>query len=102
MKFVEAKPLRRADLDQENHLAEKVENETDRKTPLARHEEKLLCVARDGQAPSGGGPWGVLCLLRMESKSVGRNEPCPCGSGKKYKRCHGADAEPKVSETARP
>ena len=23
---------------------------------------------------------------------VGRNEPCPCGSGKKYKRCHGASA----------
>jgi preprotein translocase subunit SecA len=22
-------------------------------------------------------------------ESVGRNEPCPCGSGKKYKRCHG-------------
>ncbi|HJR87959.1 MAG TPA: SEC-C metal-binding domain-containing protein [Acidimicrobiia bacterium] len=21
---------------------------------------------------------------------VGRNDPCPCGSGKKYKRCHGA------------
>ena len=21
---------------------------------------------------------------------IGRNEPCPCGSGKKYKRCHGA------------
>jgi preprotein translocase subunit SecA len=21
---------------------------------------------------------------------VGRNEPCPCGSGKKFKRCHGA------------
>jgi len=21
---------------------------------------------------------------------VGRNEPCPCGSGKKYKKCHGA------------
>nr|WP_244558449.1 SEC-C metal-binding domain-containing protein [Tardiphaga sp. OK246] len=20
---------------------------------------------------------------------IGRNEPCPCGSGKKYKRCHG-------------
>ena len=25
-------------------------------------------------------------------KSVGRNDPCPCGSGKKYKRCHGRDA----------
>jgi preprotein translocase subunit SecA len=22
--------------------------------------------------------------------AVGRNEPCPCGSGKKYKFCHGA------------
>jgi hypothetical protein len=25
---------------------------------------------------------------------VGRNKPCPCGSGKKYKRCHGATARP--------
>jgi preprotein translocase subunit SecA len=25
-----------------------------------------------------------------ESKKVGRNEPCPCGSGKKFKHCHGA------------
>ena len=23
-------------------------------------------------------------------EKVGRNEPCPCGSGKKYKKCHGA------------
>jgi preprotein translocase subunit SecA len=26
------------------------------------------------------------------SDKVGRNDPCPCGSGKKYKRCHGAAA----------
>ncbi|NLY45297.1 MAG: preprotein translocase subunit SecA [Tissierella sp.] len=26
-----------------------------------------------------------------KEKKVGRNDPCPCGSGKKYKRCHGAD-----------
>lgn len=25
-----------------------------------------------------------------ESPKVGRNDPCPCGSGKKFKRCHGA------------
>lgn len=25
--------------------------------------------------------------LKLESKKVGRNEPCPCGSGKKYKKC---------------
>ncbi|EDM56138.1 preprotein translocase, SecA subunit [Vibrio parahaemolyticus AQ3810] len=27
-------------------------------------------------------------VVRDERK-VGRNEPCPCGSGKKYKQCHG-------------
>jgi preprotein translocase subunit SecA len=27
--------------------------------------------------------------VKRESRKVGRNEPCPCGSGKKYKRCHG-------------
>jgi preprotein translocase subunit SecA len=25
-------------------------------------------------------------------KAPGRNDPCPCGSGKKYKHCHGKDA----------
>ena len=24
-----------------------------------------------------------------ESQRIGRNDPCPCGSGKKYKHCHG-------------
>jgi preprotein translocase subunit SecA len=28
-----------------------------------------------------------------ENRKVGRNEPCPCGSGKKYKHCHGALAK---------
>ncbi|MEQ1796234.1 MAG: SEC-C metal-binding domain-containing protein [Nitrospira sp.] len=27
-------------------------------------------------------------MERVEDK-VGRNDPCPCGSGKKYKKCHG-------------
>ena len=30
--------------------------------------------------------------VRVEKK-VGRNDPCPCGSGKKYKNCHGKDLE---------
>jgi preprotein translocase subunit SecA len=29
---------------------------------------------------------------RVTGEKVGRNDPCPCGSGKKYKKCHGADA----------
>ena len=28
-------------------------------------------------------------LEKSLSKKVGRNDPCPCGSGKKYKHCHG-------------
>ena len=28
---------------------------------------------------------------KREGKKIGRNDPCPCGSGKKYKRCCGAN-----------
>ena len=48
----------------------------------------------EGEA-EGGEPGGdeesapqVQPFVRPERK-VGRNEPCPCGSGKKYKHCHG-------------
>ncbi|MGZ6213021.1 MAG: SEC-C metal-binding domain-containing protein, partial [Candidatus Binataceae bacterium] len=26
---------------------------------------------------------------KRDAEKVGRNDPCPCGSGKKYQRCHG-------------
>lgn len=32
---------------------------------------------------------------------VGRNEPCPCGSGKKYKQCHEAEGESFLARLAR-
>ncbi len=32
----------------------------------------------------------VAAILASSVPKVGRNEPCPCGSGKKYKHCHGA------------
>jgi preprotein translocase subunit SecA len=38
-------------------------------------------------APAGNEP--VAQFVR-DTRKVGRNEPCPCGSGKKYKHCHGA------------
>jgi hypothetical protein len=34
----------------------------------------------------------------MTDKIIGRNEPCPCGSGSKYKRCCGKDAAPKLGK----
>ena len=35
-------------------------------------------------------PTGPAPAKQAVSDKVGRNDPCPCGSGKKYKRCHGA------------
>jgi len=34
-------------------------------------------------------PTGKAGKLQASSPKVGRNDPCPCGSGKKYKKCHG-------------
>ncbi|MCH8967052.1 MAG: SEC-C domain-containing protein, partial [Planctomycetes bacterium] len=33
-----------------------------------------------------------VATIRREQPKVGRNAPCPCGSGKKYKQCHGKGA----------
>jgi len=40
----------------------------------------------------GSGPAGRPLDPVRVGKKVGRNDPCPCGSGKKYKKCHGAAA----------
>ncbi|WP_366972914.1 SEC-C metal-binding domain-containing protein [Thermoflexus sp.] len=34
------------------------------------------------------------------SRAIGRNDPCPCGSGKKYKHCHGRPGAPPLPGTA--
>jgi preprotein translocase subunit SecA len=39
-----------------------------------------------------GGDDAPVQTVRRDEPKVGRNEPCPCGSGKKYKKCHGAAA----------
>ena len=49
-----------------------------------------LAVAPDEDAP-GAEPTPAVAAepFVRETPKVGRNEPCPCGSGKKYKHCHG-------------
>src|SRR3989441_1568407 len=42
-----------------------------------------------GAAAAGEEAGKVKTVVRSQPK-VGRNDPCPCGSGKKYKKCHGA------------
>jgi preprotein translocase subunit SecA len=41
-------------------------------------------------APSDGSGSFAQAPAVNEHKDIGRNDPCWCGSGKKYKRCHGA------------
>ena len=44
---------------------------------------------RPNAAPVGPRPQGPTGPIRNEGPKIGRNDPCPCGSGKKYKNCHG-------------
>ena len=48
--------------------------------------------AAPGLDTAAGAMMGTAPFVRGDRK-VGRNEPCPCGSGKKFKHCHGALAE---------
>lgn len=48
----------------------------------------------EGDSGKGNGK-----LKPIRSKKIARNDPCPCGSGKKYKLCHGKSG-PKVGELA--
>ncbi len=38
------------------------------------------------------GPQTATPAAKVDGRKVGRNDPCPCGSGKKFKRCHGIAA----------
>jgi preprotein translocase subunit SecA len=49
-------------------------------------------ASRSVATPIGGGGAAVATQQRISSdrEKIGRNDPCWCGSGKKFKKCHGA------------
>ncbi len=51
-----------------------------------RKKQRELAVASRAGAGEASAP-----TQRVTGDKVGRNDPCPCGSGKKYKKCHGAE-----------
>ena len=72
-----------------------------RSTPLSFNEPRAAAsaLAGVGAAVASGGPPrpartggddAAVQTVRRDAAKVGRNDPCPCGSGKKYKKCHGA------------
>ena len=61
-------------------------------------------VGQVAQEPAGSSAYGKAAdgaaqaaakqkTVRREQPKVGRNDPCPCGSGKKYKKCHGREED---------
>ncbi|HYH07349.1 MAG TPA: preprotein translocase subunit SecA [Thermoanaerobaculia bacterium] len=44
------------------------------------------------QMTFSGAPKEPAAPVKRTAAKIGRNDPCPCGSGKKYKKCHGTDA----------
>ncbi len=72
--------------------------------PVTEEPENLVTNADEieGQLAGGSDPVDLGALAKPGAKKsapaptssqpkVGRNDPCPCGSGKKYKKCHGKD-----------
>jgi SEC-C motif-containing protein len=54
------------------------------------HFEVALFGREDGEWVYTGQAGGPGVTVRREAPKIGRNDPCPCGSGKKYKKCCGA------------
>jgi preprotein translocase subunit SecA len=61
----------------------RIEKETELPIAEAQGQPQQVMEHRGSSADESRSP------VRREEKKVGRNDPCPCGSGKKYKKCHG-------------
>jgi preprotein translocase subunit SecA len=77
--------------------AEPVENLEHRRqgvtTTMSHPEAQALKASHEQQEQAANTPVGrpaAPTTVRRKQPKVGRNDPCPCGSGKKYKKCHGA------------
>ena len=67
-----------------NEIEKQIEAEQKARAERAR---KLNFVSSSSSGPRAAKPAETF---KREAEKVGRNDPCPCGSGKKYKKCHGA------------
>ncbi len=67
---------------------EALEEQRRRSAPMEYTHDELPGTAPEGAMPATEELEQHTPYVRQERK-IGRNEPCPCGSGKKYKQCHG-------------
>ena len=65
---------------------EAVEQQRRNKVQVKYHHDSANPMNEQGEGAEGN---EGQAPFQREGRKVGRNEPCPCGSGKKYKQCHG-------------
>ena len=77
--------------DELDAIERKREEEMKKEQKIMTHQSANLMddSAQQQAAPQGQRPAAQQAPFVREEQKVGRNEPCPCGSGKKFKQCHG-------------
>ena len=65
--------------------------------PRRKEDVERKAVAKVTATSSGGDDTAKPTTVR-KGKKIGPNDPCPCGSGKKYKKCCGAPGKEKPTE----
>jgi preprotein translocase subunit SecA len=71
-------------------VAEQAPDELQRRRAAARRRSAMNFTGPNEGATAAGEEAGKVKTVVRAAPKVGRNDPCPCGSGKKYKKCHGA------------
>lgn len=71
--------------------SDEVREAREQKTDLSKIRTNRIedAARKSAAAAAGRRPETVVETVKREEPKVGRNDPCPCGSGKKYKQCHG-------------
>ncbi|MCS6803157.1 MAG: preprotein translocase subunit SecA [Chloroflexota bacterium] len=67
-----------------------VRNIQENRPPDAESAARARAASRAVAPPARNGARAAAPVAVGAGRKVGRNEPCPCGSGRKYKKCHGA------------
>ncbi len=87
VKFLSHVQIQRQD---EAALIEQQRREAAEREQLAfQHAQASGMGTQEREAPEGEAPAAPAQPFTRDTPKVGRNDPCPCGSGKKYKQCHG-------------
>jgi preprotein translocase subunit SecA len=74
------------------HLQVTIEEPPEQRLQRRPRRGQMNFTKANAGATAAGEDSGKPRTVVSDHPKVGRNDPCPCGSGKKYKKCHGADA----------